>query len=285
VGVLALLFGTPKVDSITYQSWAKADPTDFVTTEISELAGTSETANYGPPYNDGTGQLQAIGPISPQAFFGIHTPVDAAQDFVIAPLTAMAAVSPDAASALATWNGATDAQRSSWATAATKAKVAVSDGKVTLSGENAGPTAAMMGALLAAATSGLLDANLVDAPGAQYNNDHTKSLLNLADGNYLADVGTHYGLTGGDWGIMNEIGHWPGQPWLWWYTMWYNVPGPIRASLGYSDIAAIAFALPLLAIVFFLPFIPGLRGLPRLVRVYRLIWRDYYRTYGSRRPE
>jgi hypothetical protein len=86
-------------------------------------------------------------------------------------------------------------------------------------------------------------------------------------------------------GIMNEIGHWPGQPWLWWYTMWYNVPGPIRASLGYSDIAAIAFALPLLAIVFFLPFIPGLRGLPRLLRVHRLIWRDYYRTYGSHRPE
>jgi hypothetical protein len=200
VGLLAVLFGTPKVDSVTYQSWAKADPVDFVTTEITELAGTSETATYGPPYNDGTGQLQAIGPFSPQAFFGVHTPVDAAQDFVLAPLTAIAAVSTEAASALEGWNAATDAQRTAWATAATKAKVAVADGKVTLSGDDAGPTAAMMEALLAAAASGLLDANLVDAPGAQYSNDHTKSLLNIEDGNYLTDVGTYYGLTGGEWG-------------------------------------------------------------------------------------
>ena len=62
--------------------------------------------------------------------------------------------------------------------------------------------------------------------------------------------------------------------------MWYEVPGPIRGALGYSDLAAIAYALLLLALVFFLPFIPGLRSLPRLLRVYRLIWRDYYRTYG-----
>ena len=84
---------------------------------------------------------------------------------------------------------------------------------------------------------------------------------------------------------MNQIGNWPGQPWLWWYTMWYQVPGPIRAALGYSDLDAIAYALPLLALVFFLPFIPGLRSLPRFLRVHRLIWRDYYRTYGaSKRP-
>jgi len=182
-GLLAVLFSSPKVDSVTYQSWAKADPVDFVTTEITELAGTSETATYGPPYNDGSGQLQAIGPFSPQAFFGVHTPVNAAQDFVIAPLTAIAAVSPDARVALTTWKGASDGQRSGWATAAAKARVTVDGGKVTLAGGDPGPTPAMMEALLAAATSGLLDANLVDAPGAQYNNDHTKSLLNLADGN------------------------------------------------------------------------------------------------------
>ncbi len=121
----------------------------------------------------------------------------------------------------------------------------------------------------------------MDAPGALYTNDHTGSLLNIADGGYAADAGAHYRLTGEDWGVMNQIGNWPGQPWLWWYTMWYEVPGPIRTTLGHSDLAAIAYALPLLALVFFLPFIPGLRSLPRLLRVHRLIWRDYYRTYGA----
>ncbi len=35
----------------------------------------------------------------------------------------------------------------------------------------------------------------------------------------------------------------------------------------------------LLTLVFvLLPFIPGLRSLPKLLKVYRLIWRRYYRT-------
>jgi hypothetical protein len=29
----------------------------------------------------------------------------------------------------------------------------------------------------------------------------------------------------------------------------------------------------------FLPFIPGLRSIPRWVPVHRLIWRDYYRSH------
>jgi hypothetical protein len=29
----------------------------------------------------------------------------------------------------------------------------------------------------------------------------------------------------------------------------------------------------------FLPFIPGLRDIPRWIPVHRLIWRDYYRSH------
>ena len=32
-------------------------------------------------------------------------------------------------------------------------------------------------------------------------------------------------LTGEQWGVMNETGSYPGQPWLWLYTLWYQVPG------------------------------------------------------------
>ena len=33
-----------------------------------------------------------------------------------------------------------------------------------------------------------------------------------------------------------------------------------------------------------LPFIPGLRSIPRWIPVHRLIWRDYYRAVRARRP-
>jgi hypothetical protein len=32
------------------------------------------------------------------------------------------------------------------------------------------------------------------------------------------------------------------------------------------------------------PFIPGVRSLPRHLRVYRLIWRDYYRVAEQGQP-
>ena len=35
-------------------------------------------------------------------------------------------------------------------------------------------------------------------------------------------------LTGEQWGVMNETGSYPGQPWLWLYTLWYQVPGFIH---------------------------------------------------------
>jgi hypothetical protein len=280
---LAAVFGSPTIDAVTYESWSKADPADFVTTQVSELNGTSETATYGQPYNDTAGAAQAIGPFSPQAWTGVTIPIDAADAFVVAPLRRLGALDASARTALATWDGADASQQAAWGTAAGKAKVKLDGTTVKLEGEDSGPIAAMMTSLLVAAQAGVYDAAMVDNPSGMYGNDHTRSLLNIEDGGYLGDLGTYYVLTGEDWGIMNEIGNWPGQPWLWWYTMMYNVPGPIRGALDYSDIAAVAFALPLLALVAFLPWIPGLRRLPRYLRVYRLIWRDYYRTYGSSR--
>jgi hypothetical protein len=36
-------------------------------------------------------------------------------------------------------------------------------------------------------------------------------------------------------------------------------------------------------VLLLLPFIPGLRSIPRLVPVYRLIWRNYYREIEAPR--
>jgi hypothetical protein len=64
--LLTVLSGSPIVPGVSYQSWSQADPQHYAQTTLTELAGTSETANYGPPYNNSTQQVQSLGPISPQ---------------------------------------------------------------------------------------------------------------------------------------------------------------------------------------------------------------------------
>src|SRR5438046_9708337 len=72
----AMFLSSPDVPSVTIQSWSAADPTDFVTTANDELAGASTTADYGPPYNNATGAVQSIGPMSPQSWPGVNAHVD-----------------------------------------------------------------------------------------------------------------------------------------------------------------------------------------------------------------
>jgi hypothetical protein len=75
--------------------------------------------------------------------------------------------------------------------------------------------------------------------------------------------------------IQDRLSNYPGQAWLWLYTFWYQVK-PFSTS-GNAD--ALVWSLMALrtAIFVFVPFILGLRSIPRLVPVYRLIWRRYYR--------
>ncbi|MGO9820396.1 MAG: cytochrome B6, partial [Solirubrobacteraceae bacterium] len=46
--VLTILFSSPDDPPSTIKSWSRSDPVDFVTTAVSQLDGTSETATYGP---------------------------------------------------------------------------------------------------------------------------------------------------------------------------------------------------------------------------------------------
>ena len=80
-------------------------------------------------------------------------------------------------------------------------------------------------------------------------------------------------LTGDQWGVMNETGNYPGQPWLWLYQMWYHVnPFANSASVDIWAVYLTGIATLLLLLV---PFIPGLRDIPRLIPVHRLIWRNW----------
>ena len=70
-------------------------------TAASKLAGTSETASYGPPYNHGSHNVQRIG-VSWQMLAGVREPIDAAQTFVLSPLGKIAPTDPTLARALDT---------------------------------------------------------------------------------------------------------------------------------------------------------------------------------------
>ncbi len=286
VGVLAValttLLGSPRLEGVSFRSWSRNAPQDFVATALSELNGTSETATYGPPYNHGTGQLQSLGPISPQKWAGVWLPVDAARDLVLEPLAAFAPFAPDLARALETWTGASPGERAAWAKASQAAKVTIENGVVTLHGGDTGPMAALMTGMLTAARSGALDAQLVGAKGRFFNMDNTKALLFIADGGYLGQIASKYALGGGQWGVMNEIGSWPGQPWLWFYTLFYQVPP--WSTVG-TDIVVIATVVPIFLVLILFPFIPGLRSLPRALGLYRIVWRSYYRKHGAHRED
>jgi Cytochrome b(N-terminal)/b6/petB len=270
---LAGLLSSPDVPPVTIATWARLAPADFLATAASELNGTSETATYGPPYNNQSANSQRL-LFSPAAIAGVRQPVDAAQDFVIGPLATLAPTDPAIAAPLAAYRAAPAAQRLKWASAYATAvmKVKFVNGSPVVPATSDGPVPALMAGELTLARSGALDTDLL-AQQPFYGTNFTKPLLFIEDGAYFISKGTALGLTGSQWGVMNETGSYPGQPWLWLYTLWYQVPGWTNSA----NIDMIAIYMTGLATILLLliPFIPGLRDIPRLVPVHRLIWRHW----------
>jgi hypothetical protein len=270
---LAVVFSSPDEKQVTLGQWANAAPSDFVVTASAELAGTSGTATYGAPYTHDKSAAQKIGPLAPQNWPGVTTPVDTAQDFVLRPLQG-AAVTADLQAPLAAWTAAGGDQQTTWATSYDDAlaKAPDNDPAQVASGVY-GPVPILLGNLLRLAQTGGLDGALL-SQGHFYETDYTKPLLFLADGTYLESLTRAQHLGGDQWGMMNETGNYPGQAWLWLYTFWYQVP-PFSTS-GNAD-ALVWAVMGVLTLAFILlPFIPGVRSIPKLTRVYRLIWRTYY---------
>ncbi|HYK70197.1 MAG TPA: cytochrome b N-terminal domain-containing protein [Streptosporangiaceae bacterium] len=282
VAVMAGVLSSPNVPSLSIKTWGTVDPVGFVNTAATELDGGSVSASYGPPYNNGTGSVQQVGPVNWQKLFGITQPVDSAKLFVLDPLAAQAKSDPALSAALATYNSAPAAQQLTWATAYDKAtapgstKMPFNGGDLTLPA--AGPVPAMMAGELTMARSGALDSDLL-AQRQFFGTDYTKPLLFIADGGYYNQLATNMHLTGDQWGVMNETGSYPGQPWLWLYQMWYHV-SPFQNSAN-VDVWAVYLTGICTLLLLFVPFIPGLRDIPRVVPLYRLVWRSWYRRPGS----
>jgi len=274
VFALATIFGSPDEPEVTIKAWANGAPIDFAQTALSELNGSSISASYGAPYNHNA-PGQQLGPLTLAKWVGVRIPINSAQDFVVGPLEALPNA-PQLDQALQQWKSASSSQQSSWLTAATNAEphFTFQSGTLNLHTTSAGPVPVMISNLEAMARSGALDQSLVNG-GNFYTTDYTKPLLFISDSAYLSDLGAKQHLLGTQWGMMNETGSYPGQSWLWLYTFFYQVP-PMSTSSN-ADVEVFAL-MGLLSLVFvFVPFIPGLRSLPRLTRVYRLIWREHYR--------
>lgn len=277
VTALAVLFSSPDDPAVTLQQWATKAPGDFVATAVSELNYSSTSGGYGPPYNSAS-DGQQLGPLKLAKWLSSNRiPIDSAKDFIIAPLETEP-FNPALTAALQQYVSATPSQQTAWTTAYTNALAKAPNGDPTkVTDPAAGPVPVMMNSLLTMAQSGGLDGLL--GGGRFYSLDYTKALLFLADSGYLPQLADQQHLLGTEWGMMNETGSYPGQAWLWLYTFWYQIKPFSESGNGDALVMGVMGLLTLLFI--FVPFIPGLRSIPRWVPLYKLIWRDYYRTYGT----
>lgn len=282
---LAAILSSPDVQPDTIQRWAQDDPVDFVTTATNELAGASVSAAYGPPYNNGTASIQSFGPIHFQEWAGAHQNIDPVNQFVLDPLTKASATQPALASALTTFKAATSDQQTAWLGTYTTALANASvntDGTVKVAGGDYGPVAPMINSLLAVAVSGGLDGLLLSGSGQFYQTDYTGPLLFLGDGGHLSGLAMDQHLLGNQWGVMNETGRYPGQAWLWLFQLWYQIP-PYTSSPANIDLLVVLTMGVLSIALILVPFIPGLRDIPRWIPIHRLIWRRFYAEQRARR--
>ena len=109
-----------------------------------------------------------------------------------------------------------------------------------------------------------------------------KPLLFLEDGQYFSAKATADHLSGTEWGVMNRPEATPGQPWLWLYTLWYQVPGFDNSAN--VDLIAIYLTGAATILLLAVPFIPGLRDIPRFIPLHRLVWRSWDKTGGETVP-
>jgi hypothetical protein len=290
--LLTLLFSSPDDKPSTIGRWSHELPADFATTAAKELAATSDTAEYGPPYNHSSGSVQHFLFLHPQRWLGVSHPIDTTDDYVIKPLETIPGDLP-LRNALAEYKAAPEKQKKEWSEAYVKPLEEYSEaveekktlpstvsvdqaaGTVTVKAPGAGPVPVMMASLQSLAQSGALEGGLVSS-SQFFQTDYTKPLLLMADGGLLAQRAEGQHLLGDQWGLMNETGSYPGQPWLWLYALWYQVE-PMKSSPN-ADIQVLLI-MGLLSLAFIcMPFIPVINRIPRWIPVYRLIWKEHYRA-------
>ena len=266
VVVLAATVGSPNWPRDSIAGVTKADPGGSILAFTQELDGTSSS----------TSNAQEFGMGSPSDVF-VHFPLHQAAWFL----------GPQVQRALATWDAASPKPRQTWASNYDKALFtitprggnAMSTGtpspdfsKIeTLQGDF-GPVPVMVKADLQLAQNGYLDQYLQSIEAG-----HAYHLTNiwLYDHPNMLNTAVAQGLTDDQWGMVKERGF-PIGPW------YLIVPAVIHVKLPGGENGP-GFILWNLAFAFFLlflvPLVPGLRDLPRYLKLSRFIYR--YPTPGE----
>ncbi len=280
---LSLWFREPVRPALHIRTVATSTPLLFEKVAIGDLTGTGIIATYGPPYNDAVGNVQS--PL--QKLVGVIHPVNPAQDFILKPLGMAAVLNPQVAAALTAWHAASVGQREVWAAnyARALAHARVVGQSVVVPAGAYGPVAPMMAGLLRLGQSGLMTGALNRSP-ADYQFDNQNSLLFL-QGAPLHQAAKKLELLGNQWGIIHEENApYPGPWWMTIVTAIYQIPYIAHASGG--DAVALSLGMLLFIALMVGPWVPFINEVPRRLRVYRLIWRDYYYRYehphGSPEP-
>ena len=73
-----MLFSSPDDKPSTIAQWSREQPVNFIATAAKELDGTSDTAEYGPPYNHNSGSVQHFLFLHPQRWLGVSHPINTA---------------------------------------------------------------------------------------------------------------------------------------------------------------------------------------------------------------
>jgi len=317
--VAAILWGSPN-GGLTYPKgpsspagqafsakyWDTSDPSDFAQTAVQELLGGTTTAGYGPPFNTTSGASQEFLGIKPaeiaKSIFGLTLPINTANDFVLAPVSQLAApASPQVAAAVSRYKAAggdlspgapadqvASAQQATWlnnyAKALANSSAKFTPTSVTVPSGNYGPVPVIIKAELAIAHDGSLD-GYFQGSQQQLSTNTTNGTMFFSDGSLWGNIATAQGVAGDQWGVMNELWNFPGQVWLWLYSGMYQIPALNPANNSNLDLdvgllmIVFGFLLPMFA-----PWIPGINRIPRWIPLYKIIYRKYYQDAGSGSP-
>ncbi len=285
IGVLAVaaIWKAPYRPAVTNQQIATSQPLVVMQTALGDLDGTGAIASYGPPFNHGwkgnATSVQSILGFSPQTWWGTPYHINTANADVITPLTMLGKAGNNSTllNAVQTYQKASYSQQQAWDNNLANAlnKATVSNGNVVVASGNYGPVLTMMQDEVSLAKSGLLSGALNRETNQGVYRFNVQNDLLFLQGTALHNIANSIDMSGEQWGINHDEVAMPGPWWLTPYTFFYQIP-PWNTSASGDQMAAYTVAI-LFMLLIFLPFIPGLNRLPKLLPLHRVIWRDWYR--------
>src|SRR5215469_17690702 len=279
VAVLAAAIGSPNWPRDTIAGATKDNPGGAVMAFTQELDGTATSSGNAQEFGIGDpGQVFVLGPL--------HAATPLLGQIALPNLPTLQA--SDVQQAITTYDSASADQQMTWASNYDKAlgTITPSGGgemegvaspdytKISTLKGDLGPVPVLIEANLKLAQSGYLEQYLhsVD-PG------HSFHLTNiwLYDHPNMLNTAVDQGLTDDQWGMVKERGF-PVGPW------YLIIPGVIHVKLpngwGATGLGFVLGNLVFAAILlFFIPLVPGVRDIPRYLKLYRFIYR--YPTPGE----